>query len=206
MFIVFSSTSKSIPGTPTEPPERGPCPSWSHVLNSSLSPELLFCIGRSLGCVCGFCGTACREDELGSQSHILKMCWLIREKPFATSLRSSCPVLPPHPPLDLMVIPFPFKRVLCLLCVPPRVRSEDSLNTLLLSCLVGPGDGTWVSSSGSCAFIAQASSLPSTPLPKQEAYLQMTVPGTSLLLFILSRLATKRHVLLQRYLQEDTRQ
>lgn len=77
-------------------------------------------------------GTACREDELGSQNHILKLRWLIREKFLATSLsRSSCPVLFFFSfSLDLMVTPFPFKRVLplffCVVCSPTyQVRGHS---------------------------------------------------------------------------------
>lgn len=133
---------------------------WSHVLKLLLSPPRAAFLYREKPGLCLWLlwlhGTACREDELGSQSHILKMRWLIREKLLAISLsRSSCPVLFFVLfcfSLDLIVTPFPFKRVLPLfvaLYVYPHIKSEDTLNKLVLSFyLVGPGDGPWVTSFG----------------------------------------------------------
>lgn len=97
IFVFFSPTCKSMPGMPDEPPEKGPWgPNGLMSSATPLCPKLLFCIWRSLGWLwlLWLSGTTCRKDELGSQSHILKMRWLIREKLLATSLSpSSCPVL-----------------------------------------------------------------------------------------------------------------
>lgn len=97
--------------------------------------------------------------------------------------------------LDLMVTPFPFKRVLPLffvLYVHPHIKSEDTLNKLVLSFyLVGPGDGPWVTSFGNRCPYLPGYLTAQQPLPKEEAYLKMTVSTTSLL-FILSRLAAQK--------------
>lgn len=68
-------------------------------------------------------------------------------------------------------ISFPKSVVYLLVCsrMCQVIGQTGEVGSLLP--LLGPGDGTWVTSSGSSAFTSQAISLPSTPHPKEKAYL-----------------------------------